>query len=123
MPTDSAFIGARMFSAEAMGSRCGGWGSGIRGVWCHPGALFMLKVVSIKQMYWGTPGRRWRPCPAHADGGLRGRYVIVVDEEYRPFRTWGGDVGGVTHLLGPERSHRHMRRCWSGPLDWDPEPA
>ena len=122
-PTDSAFIGARMFSARLWEQMESAGVPGIRGVWCHPeGALFMLKVVSIKQMYPGHARQVLAAVSGTQMGAYSGRYVIVVDEDIDP-TDLGEVMWAVCTRSDPERSIDILRRCWSEPLDPAIEPG
>lgn len=122
-PTDSAFIGARMYSARLWEQMESAGVPGIQGVWCHPtGALFMLKVVSIKQMYPGHARQTLAAVSGTQMGAYAGRYVIVVDEDIDP-TDLGEVVWAVCTRSDPERSIDIMRRCWSEPLDPGVEPG
>ncbi len=122
-PTDSAFVGARMFSARLWEQMEAAGVPGIQGVWCHPeGALFMLKVVSIKQMYPGHASQALAAVSGTQMGAYMGRYVIVVDEDIDPTNL-GEVMWAVCTRSDPERSIDILRRCWSEPLDPGVEPG
>ena len=95
----------------------------IKGVWCNEaGGGRLLNIISIKQRYPGHARQAGMVASQVHAGAYLGRYVIVVDDDIDPTKTF--DVlWALATRSDPVDSIDILRRCWSGPLDPRIEPG
>ena len=89
----------------------------VHAAWAHEvGNSRMLLAVAIKQRYPGHARQAGFVASQVHAGAYLGRYVIVVDDDIDPTKTF--DVlWALATRSDPVDSIDILRRCWSGPLD------